>query len=281
MKYRIVFAILILIVSCKKKDLPAPGNIAEQNILNVSYGSSPEQKMDIYLPAARSTTTTKVMILIHGGGWNAGDKIDFNTYIDTLKKRNPSYAIFNINYRLANNPNLFPAQENDVRAAIDYIYSKRDEYKVSDKFVLLGASAGGHLALLHGYKYSSPVKVKAIIDFFGPTDLADTYNNPANILIPLLLINVTGGTPTTHAAIYQQSNPLNFITAQSPPTLIFHGGIDNIVAPSQSVFLRNKLQTNGVIHEYVLYPSEGHGWVGANLTDSFNKIVVFLAANVN
>jgi acetyl esterase/lipase len=271
--------IVFLFSSCQKEE-GGNGEVVSVTMLNVPYGSNAQQKMDIYLPAGRSTTTTKVIIMIHGGGWSTGDKTDFNQYIDSLKKREPGYAIFNINYRLANAPDLFPAQENDVKAAIEFIYNKRTEYPISDKFVLLGASAGGHLALLQGYRHTAPVKVKAIIDFFGPTDLTDMFNNPANPLVPLLLAGVTGGTPTTQSLIYQTSNPLNYINGQSSPTLIMHGGIDIVVSPSQSILLKNKLQTNSVVHQYIFYPTEGHGWVGANLTDSFNKIQAFLAANV-
>src|SRR6185436_7956948 len=176
-----LFFIITVISSCKKDD----DTDQDQSVtmLNISYGTNPQQKMDVYLPANRSTTITKVIIMIHGGGWNSGDKSDFNAYVDSLKKREPSYAIFNINYRLANTPDIFPAQEQDVKAAIEFINSKRQEYRVSDKFVLVGASAGAHLALLQGYKYSTPVKPKAIIDFFGPTDLVALYNNPPNPLV--------------------------------------------------------------------------------------------------
>ena len=263
--------------SCKKDD--SPEQDMSVTMLNVSYGTNSQQKMDVYLPATRSTTDTKVMIMIHGGAWNSGDKADFNEYVDSLKKREPTYAIFNINYRLANVSDLFPAQELDIKAAVEFIYNKRQEYKISDKFVLLGASAGAHLALLQGYKYSTPVKPKAIIDFFGPTDLIDMYNNPPNALVQPLLVAVTGVTPTANT-LYTQSSPINFISSQSPPTMILHGGTDIVVAPSQSVLLNTRLQTAGVIHQYFFYPTEGHGWVGANLSDSFNKIQAFLAANV-
>ena len=275
----ILLFIVTIISSCKKDD------DTEQDLsvttLNVSYGSNAQQKMDVYLPANRSTSNTKVIIMIHGGGWNSGDKADFNEYVDSLKKREPSYAIFNINYRLANTPDLFPAQELDVKAALEFINSKRQEYEVSDKFALIGASAGAHLALLQGYKYSAPIKPKAIIDFFGPTDLVTLYNNPPNPLVQPTLLSVTGGTPTTSNTLYIQSSPINFVSSQSPPTMILHGGIDIVVSPSQSVSLDTKLFTSGVTHQYVFYPTEGHGWVGANLTDSFNKIQAFLAANVN
>jgi len=280
---RSILLILILFIlvfsSCKKDEDPEQD--MPVTMLNVSYGSNAQQKMDVYLPATRSTTNTKVIIMIHGGGWNTGDKTDFNEYVDSLKKREPSYAIFNINYRLANTPDLFPAQEQDVKAAVESIFNKRQEYKVSDKFVLVGASAGAHLALLQGYKYSTPVKPKAIINFFGPTDLVTLYNNPPNPLVQPTLFSVTGGTPATNNTLYTQSSPINFVSSQSPPTMILHGGTDIVVSPSQSIALDTKLFTSGVTHQYVFYPSEGHGWIGANLTDSFNKIQVFLAANVN
>jgi acetyl esterase/lipase len=279
--------VLALIFAACKKEInpginPTPQPLAEKTILDTTYGTDGQQKMDIYLPAGRSTTSTKLIILIHGGAWNQGDKSDFATYIDTLKKRLPSYAIININYRLATgSANFFPTQENDVRAAIYTIYNRRAQYAISDKFVLLGASAGGHLALLQAYKNFSPVTIKAVVDFFGPTDLVDMYNNPANPLIPLILLQVTGGNPSTLPTLYHDSSPLNYVTAQSPPTIILQGGADIVVSPSQSANLNAKLQTFGVIHQYVYYPTENHGWTGPDLTDSFDKITAFINANVN
>lgn len=280
----LILAVSLSMISCQKESgTGGPAIITEQSQMNVSYGTDASQKMDIYLPAARFTAATKVMVLIHGGGWSTGDKADFTAYVDTLKRRLPGYAIFNINYRLAaGGTHLFPTQENDVKAAIEFIYSNRNEYKISDKYVLLGTSAGAHLSLLHANKYTMPVKIKAVVDFFGPADLVDMYNNPASIFAPpAALAAVTGATPTTNLTLYQQSSPITFVTAQSPPTIILQGGTDILVSPSQSVALKNKLQSFGVIHQHVLYATENHGWTGANLTDSFDKIALFLAANVN
>jgi len=277
----VVFLYIFFLVSCKKEDITPQQQNPPQTIRNVSYGTDPQQKMDVYLPAGRSVDSTKVMVLIHGGGWNTGDKSDFDIFVDTLKKRDPSYAIFNLNYRLANPPNLFPAQELDVKAAFEFIVNKSPEYNISNKIVLIGASAGAHLALLQAYKYPMPLKVKAVIDFFGPTELVSLYNNPPNPLVPTLLQSVTGYTPTSNPAIYQQSSPLNFVTSQSPPTMILQGGLDIVVSPSQSILLKNELQAKGVPCEYILYPGEGHGWFGTNLTDSFNRIIAFLAVHVN
>jgi len=271
----------VLFFSCQKEAGDAsPPSLPEQTMADVAYGTDPRQKMDIYLPAGRNSSATKVIVLIHGGGWTQGDKSEFTPFVDTLKNRMPGVAVFNINYRLAaGSTHQFPAQENDVKAAIEFIFSKKSEYGISDKYALLGASAGAHLALLQAYKYTSPVSIKAVVDFFGPTDLVEMYNNPINPLIPVLLQNVTGGSPATQQVLYEQSSPVSFVTPQTPPTIILQGGADIVVDPAQSVILRNHLQAAGVVHQYVFYPAENHGWVGANLKDSFDKIQAFLSAN--
>jgi acetyl esterase/lipase len=270
----VCFISLLTIVSCQKKEHAN----AAKTLLNVKYGADAKQAMDIYLPANRSTTATPVLILIHGGGWTEGSRADLNAYVDTLKRRVPQYAIFNISYRLAaNGQNLFPSQEQDVKAAVEFIYSKREEYGISDRFGLIGASAGAHLALLQAYKYTSPAKAKVVISFFGPTELVQMYNNPPNPLVPLLLASVTGGTPASNPSIYQQSSPFNFVASSSAPTLLLHGDNDIVVPYSQSTMLQNKLNSVSVPNQYVLYPGGGHGdWSPQIYFDAFNKIDAFL-----
>ena len=274
---RILFVCLLTMLffaSCKKKE---DANAA-RTILNVKYGSDARQAMDVYLPANRSTSETPVLILVHGGGWSEGNRTDLNAYVDTLKRRLPDYAIINISYRLAaNGQNLFPAQEQDVKACVEFIYSKRSEYKISDRFALLGASAGAHLSLLHAYKYTAPIKIKAVVSFFGPTELVQMYNNPPHPLVPLLLAGVTGATPSTNLSLYQQSSPYNFVAAGSSPTLLLHGSADIVVAASQSAILHDKLTLAGVASQYVLYNGGGHGdWSAAVYHDAFNKVEAFL-----
>lgn len=282
---KLLFSLLLAgaaLLGCKKADKDNDtGNASESTMMNVSYGNDPLQKMDIYLPAGRTTSATKVMVLVHGGGWTAGDKSEFDPYIATLKQRLPDYALFNINYRLANNnANRFPAQENDVKAAVEFIAGKFGDYKVSNKIVLLGFSAGAHLALLQAYKYTSPVKARAVISFFGPTDLPDMHAHPASQYAPLLLEALIGATPQQNLSAYQQSSPTFFVNSSTPPTLLLHGGKDDLVAYSQSEMLRDKLNAAGVVNQYIFYPNEGHGWYGASLNDSFDKVEAFLDANV-
>jgi acetyl esterase/lipase len=280
---------VLFMASCSKDDTNGGGGgtVAAKVITNEAYGTDPAQKMDIYLPAGRTTASTKVMILVHGGGWVSGDKSDFTQdLIDTLKKRIPDYAIFNINYRLGALPatNPFPTQENDVKAAVAFIHGNRANYLVSDKFVMMGASAGGHLALLHAYKNSAPVKIKAVVDFFGPTDMVAMYNDYAvNPQSQQGIGALLGGTPTSNPSLYQSSSPITYATAANAvPTIVLQGGFDVVVnATTQSQALITRLNTANVVNQYVLYPFLGHGgWDVATNTDAFNKIQVFLAANV-
>ena len=280
---------LSLLLACNKKDADNSGGgtnpAAAQTITDVAYGTDAAQKMDVYLPANRSITSTKVMVMIHGGGWTGGDKTDFIAFVDTMKKRLPDYAIFNINYRLstAGTTNLFPTQETDVKAALQFIYSKASVYLISDKYVLIGASAGAHLSMLQGYKYTVPVKPKAIVSFFGPSDLTDMYNNPTggNPLISLVLAQAVGKTPIQDAALYTSSSPVSFINSAAPPTILLHGNADPLVSPSQSVAVKNKLTTAGVVNQYILNAGKGHGdWDNATYSNAFVNIQAFLLANV-
>lgn len=248
---------------------------------DVSYGQDTAQRMDIYLPANRSVDSTKSIILIHGGGWTNGSKNDFLTYIDSFHRRMPDYAIFNINYRLVDGINLFPTQENDVKAAMDFIIARTRQYGISkDKLVLLGVSAGGHLALLQAYKYKQP-GIKAVIDFFGPTDLTAMYQKPWHPYVPMVLQMITGTSPRENAKLYRESSPLNYVSRHAAPTLIFHGSADQIVNVSQSKALRQQLEKWGVPNELVIYPGQRHGWYGSTLTNSFDRMEKFLDEHVN
>lgn len=259
------------------------GKVVQLDMKRVMYGSDTAQNMDIYLPANRDTNNTKIVFFIHGGGWNTGDKSDFNEAITSIRNNLSDYAIININYRLAiNGKNRFPAQMEDIQLALNFIINNAKEYKInSNKICLVGASAGAHLAMLHAYKNNSSGKIKAVIDLFGPADLVDLYNNhPIPQEARLILINFLGTTPATNAQLYLEASPINYISAQTVPTKIFHGTQDFIVPVSQSNMLKAKLQLYNVKVEMTTYPTEGHGWLGNNLLDTYTKAVQFIKENV-
>ena len=194
----------------------------------------------------------------------------------------PSYAIFNINYRLSANPNnVFPTQENDVKSAVAFIYSRRTEYNISDNYAIMGASAGAHLALLEAYKDTSPIRIKTVIDFFGPSDMTAMYNNPTIPGAEIPIMNVVGSIPSLDSILYAQSSPINFVTPRVAPTIILHGGADIIVRHEQSDSLFARLDSANVAAFYKVYPTQNHGWSNNDtLKNSFDYIQTFVTAHM-
>lgn len=288
------FAFLLLaftLVSCLKKDVqpdePKYNNSELVVSLNLKYGNDPMNVMDMYLPANRSTATTKTIVLMHGGAWSEGDKMDeyFSPVVAYVRQMLPDWAVFNLNYRLANvsGVNLFPSQEEDVKAAVKYILDRRQAFGISDKWVIGGESAGGHLSLLQAFKNSESLKPKAVIDFYGPTDMTGIYNfyHNTDVSVADLISILMKGTPTSNAMLYSSSSPINYINSKTPPTIILQGGKDDIVPKEQSEMLRDKLTAAGVTNQYVFYPDRGHGWYDpATVDDAFAKVDAFLKANV-
>jgi acetyl esterase/lipase len=249
-------------------------------LLNESYGEDARQKMDVYLPP-NAGPQTKLMVIVHGGAWVRGDKSEFSRYVTALQGLLPDYAFANVNYRLfRQGTNKFPAQEDDMRAAVGYLNSKIDEWGISRKLVLLGASAGAHLALLQAYKEAGSFRPLAVVSFFGPTDLRVMYENSPNPDVKPMLRNLLGSDPEQNPDLYNNSSPARFVTKDSPPTLLLHGGRDRLVNESQARLLEEKLRTHNVPHELKVYPAEGHGWTGPALFDSFARVAAFLKKHV-
>lgn len=266
-------------LSCTKESVRPPV-LQAMELKNINYGTDPGQRIDVYLPPERNPETTPLLILIHGGSWSFGDKSALRTYVELAKTYLPAYAIANVNYRLITlTGNKFPVQEEDIKKAIEFLLDHRDEYNISDNFVLLGESAGAHLGLLQAYKHADVIKPRAVIDFYGPTDLVELYNTGFNQFTRETLEFVLQGTPQTKTGEYHASSPANFVSAGCP-TLIFHGGKDLIVDVKQSTILQHKLQELNVVNEFIYYPELGHGWTGTNLENSFASIKNFLDKNV-
>lgn len=260
--------IFIISASCKKApDQPNEAALSSQDLLNVSYGTHVRNSLDIYLPERRDEKTA-VILLVHGGSWLGGDK---SAFTDLAKYwRDKGYAAATMNYRLTNTPenNIHPAQVNDIAKAIAFIGSKAADWKISsDKFALQGASAGGHLSLLYTYKYDTGNKVKTVISLAGPTDFTPTSGlSPVQAQIVQSLI---GTSYLTNPTAYAEASPISHVTANSKPTLLFHGKLDVVVPYQQSVDLKNRLTQFSIVHKLVSYEDTGHEVINANYMASF------------
>lgn len=278
MKTKILFLILgtFFLFSCSASDSATTLDATkEQMLTNVSYGSSNQQKFDLYLPANRTTETTKTIILIHGGGWVEGDKADMSYLIDIIKQNLPGYAVANINYRLATTGNpALPMQTDDITSVIAKL--KNENYSISNKYGFIGVSAGAHLSMLYGYAYNMNNEIKMVASIVGPTNFADTnYTN--NPIYNDYYTNLAGQSYTDNPTLFQQASPYWRATATSPPTILFYGNADPLVPITQGQEMHAKLDALGVYNEFTLY-NGGHGdWSTADQLDAYTKLVAFIA----
>lgn len=241
--------------------------------LDIPYGNDAKQTFDIYLPANRENNT-KVMILVHGGGWSGGDKSEMNLFKNFVRQEHPNVAVVNMNYRLADDDNSpYPMQINDITSVINHLKENQDVYMIGDDFGFIGVSAGGHLSLLWSYAFDIDSNVKMVCSVVGPTNFTDPAylnNNDANLQE---LLDLYGVEPTTE--FLEEVSPLHRVTASAPPTILFYGGQDPLIPTTQGTALRDKLATLGVTHEFTLYPDAGHGWIGTDLLDTVLKLKAF------
>lgn len=243
---------------------------------DVAYGGDPKQKMDVYLPQAKGKMPA--IILIHGGSWIGGDKINMTHWLKPLQSQFPEYAIFNLNYRLAsrqNNANQWPAQIDDVDQAVTFIKDKAKDYRINKKqLIVLGESAGAQLALVEAFNHDPEHAVKVVVDLFGPTNMSDLYRAHHELA---LLMN---GTPTAIPQVYADASVLEQVNKKSPPTIIFHGTADALVPIRESDSLHVALEKAHVLVSYITYPGKGHGWRGIELQDTYTKAIAFIKKQI-
>ena len=256
-----------------------PKKPSYQSLLDVSYGDAEGKQnlLDAFYPDNHNSNT-KLIVYIHGGSWSRGDKSEFPKQLIEELVGNRGYMVVSINYRLVKDgQNLFPAQIEDVKKALEFLSSKAKRYGFNgNEFALMGGSAGAHLAMLYAYKHDTKKQVKTVVNLWGPTDLTDKSIRPDgsdadNTVIRLL------GTPDHKAQICVDASPLVHLTKEtSVPTISFHGVEDPLVNVSQAENLHKKLQSLGTLSQLELYPKEKHGMSASAAVDVFSKMVAWL-----
>jgi acetyl esterase/lipase len=227
--------------------------------------------LDLYVPGGQGPFP--VVISIHGGSWTGGRRGDGLAFLQVSR----GYAVANIDYRLAPGA-TYPAQIQDVKAAVRWLRANAVRYDLDpSRFAAMGYSAGGHLAALLGTSgdveelegrdhgnagYSS--RVQAVVDYFGPTDLAQLKAQalpcmPGDPTHPLSPPSLLIGCPIAECPEKTElANPLRYITPDDPPFLILHGTADCLVPWQQSSILHEALRAAGVSSNLIVVPGLAH-----------------------
>ena len=271
----------------------------ENKVLDLPYAPlSKSQTLDLYLPSHREGNCP-VLIHIHGGAFKKGDKRDhqLTPYLEGLKR---GYAIVSINYRLSQEA-VFPAAVHDCKAAVRYVKAKADQYGLDvDRIALVGGSAGGNLSAMValtpdrkeledldlGYpEFDS--RVKACVDWFGPTDfilmddqLAQNGLGPQNHGDADSPESLYMGERITKLdpGVVARANPMTYIHPDSPYFLIQHGDVDHLVPVQQSIMFAEKLKE--VIGEerveFTILKGADHGDPQFASAENMQRVFTFL-----
>ena len=229
-------------------------------------GGHERQKLDLYLPATGAKRP--LLIWIHGGGWEGGNKND----CPALGLLAHGFVVASLNYRLSQHA-IFPAQIEDCKSALRWLRAHAEEYGIDPARVgVWGASAGGHLAALlgttaHTRQFDSGENldqssgVQCVIDWFGPTDFLHwgdtsifTVTDPKSPIYKLL-----GGPLPEKDALARAASPVTFVQKDAAPILMMHGDKDALVPIQQSEEFHEALQAAGVETTLNILPGSNHG----------------------
>lgn len=254
-----ILVLILVTCACQKRTINLGKDNSFDKETNVAYGNDSEQKLDLYIPKNKDSVKG-IFVMIHGGGWKAGDKSNLTLFTLSLMEKMPDYAFANINYRLANaNSFVLPNQTDDIDDALGLLVQR---FGSESKFILLGNSAGAHLSMLYAYNSFFDLKhhnkIKAVVNIVGPADLRhqDFTNYSDYAFVEKQMIDMASPSPTdlTNRDI---PNPVFWISKKSPPTISFYGNIDQVIPLSQKGILDSALHKNNVLNASYKF-SGGH-----------------------
>ena len=282
-RFFVVFALgfsPLVAVAQAPKGPKLPAGVTAQ--VDLAYGDHERNKLDLYLPKADKPLP--LVIWVHGGAWEAGDKSGGNPALPLLTE---GYAVASVNYRFSKHA-VFPAQIEDTRAAVRFLRANAKKYNLNpDKFGAWGASAGGHLVALlavgsdvkdlDGKNTTNPTvssAVQAVIDWFGPTDMA-SLTPPGSR--PNAVTRLLGGDTGEKADVAKLASPLTYanVGMAGAPLLILQGDKDPLVPLSQSEKLTDAYKKAGGEVELVVFPGAGHGGKEFTIPDQRKKALAF------
>ena len=264
----ILLAIWTAVVAAQAPPPAMPDNVIFQP--NLSYGSYPENGVDVVRPRDNSGALHPAVLCIHGGGFRAGDRQGYLSMCIKLAQR--GYVAATVSYRLA--PKYqFPAPVHDVKAAVRWLRANADKFHLDpNRIGVTGGSAGGTLALFLGltpgvqeFEGDGPnleqsSRVSAVVDYYGATDFTKSYGKSVDAadVLPQFL----GGDLEHARAAHIRASPLNWVSPSAAPVLAVHGTNDRYVEYAQSLWLMDRMKTAGVPAELATMEGADHGFKG-------------------
>ena len=273
-----------------------PGGIeAVGHVEFANYSGYRPLLLDLYLHSDRARSPARPLVIwIHGGGWNRGDARQSGAFSDwpavlaTLAAR--GFVVASIDYRLSGEAK-FPAQIEDVKAAIRFLRSKAHEFGVDPRRVYLwGGSAGGHLAALAAVtcgvatfappastgrltreeaRLAKPIDqsdcVQGAALWYGIFNLAPAPDQVGAALLKKNGSGLLGCDPSACSDVAAKASPITYVRRDLPPLLLIHGTADTEASIEQSRVMVERLRQTGDRVEFLPIEGVNHGFIGKTL----------------
>lgn len=225
---------------------------------NIPYGELPREKLDVYQPATAGLHA--VMIWVHGGGWNSGEK---ELYAPVAQKVIPEDIVVVIpSYTLFPEGNAFQ-QTKEIARAFAWTRDNISKYGGDPQHITVGGqSAGAHLTALMTFdpQYLAAVnhstrEICGVYGIAGPYSIKQQLDYQRNVKHDdgALLFQIFDGEKN-----FERGSPLSFARSDLPPILLIHGDADETVPLAESKALQDALLRVGATSELKIYPGAGH-----------------------
>ena len=243
---------------------------------NIRYSLHPETVLDIVQARGPALKNRPGVIVIHGGGWIQGNKESMLERF-CLPFVEYGFVVANVEYRLAQSATA-PAAVNDVLEAAKWFRDHAAGYKVDpNQIIVTGSSAGAHLAMMVGMAPESAglgpsVKIAAIINFYGISDVPDQLQGPHLQTYAVTWVPEQAD----RMELAKKLSPITYVRKGLPPVLSIHGDADPVVPYEQSVRLTKELKAAGDQAELITVPGGEHGFPPKEMSQLWPQIFKWL-----
>jgi acetyl esterase/lipase len=243
---------------------PAATKQLEFRNLVYETASGKKLELDVFLnPKATAGAPAPVLVYFHGGAWARGERnkkyAGFNSFYAM------GFSVVSVDYRLTGTATA-PAAVTDALCSLSWVRANARQYNFDPtRVVPYGTSAGAHIALMAGMlpadtDVANPAcgplpKVVAILDFYGPTDLAPGLKlaHPNHTLVSWI------GPVSDPTAMAQKMSPMTYVKSGQPPVFLVQGDKDPVVPYAQSVELQKALEEAKVPNFFYTVAGGSHG----------------------
>jgi acetyl esterase/lipase len=236
------------------------GSPAKVEIISRTFSEIDGQALQIDVFAREGVLGAPCLLILHGGSWESGSRTEFAHLNHHWAQR--GIIVASMDYRLAPRA-IWPAQAQDVRAALGYLRTNAAEFGIDpDRVIIMGRSAGGQIAASVSGDGTLP-GVIGCIALYAPIDVQFAFQHAKKddiVNSDRLLRQYLGGTPADQPENYESASAYLFASEKTPPTLLLHGNTDELVWVQQSHRYAERLQTLGVKNAFLRLPWATHAF---------------------